>query len=67
MDLAEAVDVILVNVMAGADSREVLIQREDAVAKSSREGLIILDHSTIDPADAKSIHQDLSTLGSSLH
>ena len=62
-DLAEAVDVILVNVMAGADSRDVLLAREDAAAKSSREGLIILDHSTIDPADAKSIHQDLKTLG----
>ena len=62
-DLAGEVDVILVNVMAGADSRDVLLGRDDAVATSGREGLIILDHSTIDPLDAQSIHHDLNKYG----
>lgn len=63
-DMAADVDIILVNVMAGDDSRQVLLDGVDAVAKSGRQGgLVILDHSTIDPQDAITIHKDLHAHG----
>ncbi len=64
--MAADVDVILVNVMAGKDSRDILLGRDDAaingVAATSN-GLVIIDHSTIDPSDATSLHHDLKEKG----
>ncbi len=66
-DMAVEVDVILVNVMAGQDSRDVLLARDDAAIHGARpstaSGLIIIDHSTIDPSDAAALHHDLGDKG----
>ena len=58
-DLASAVDIMLINVMAGPDVQDVLVNRNDAVIHGARAGLIIADHSTIDPKTAQDIYQKL--------
>ena len=61
--LAAQVDVVLVNVMAGQDVRDVLLERDDAVIHGAREGLLVMDHSTIDPDTAIAVHDHLAQHG----
>lgn len=63
-ELAQQVDVILVNVMAGADVRAVLIDREDAVIHGlSGRQVTIADHSTIDPSTAAEVQAAMKAAG----
>ncbi len=62
-ELAAEVDVVLVNVMAGHDVREVLLDRDDAVIQGARPGLLVADHSTIDPDTAIFVHDTLAMQG----
>jgi len=62
-ELAAEVDVVLVNVMAGHDVREVLLDRDDAVIQGARPGLLVADHSTIDPDTAIFVHDTLAKQG----
>lgn len=61
-DLAAQVDMVLTNVMAGPDVRQVVLDQEDAIIKGARPGLIIIDHSTIDPATAIDLNKQLKPL-----
>ena len=62
-DLAAQVDLLLTNVMAGQDVRQVVLEQDDAIIKGARPGLIIADHSTIDPATAIDLHDKLQSAG----
>ena len=55
-DLAAEVDILLTNVHAGPDMADLVIERPDAILAEPREGLIILDHSTIDPQTAQQLY-----------
>lgn len=57
--MAGMVDIILVNVMAGADVRSVLIDQDDAVIHGITHPITIADHSTIDPESAIAVHEAL--------
>lgn len=61
--LASSVDVILTNIHAGPDMVDVVIESPDAVLRSAKPGLIILDHSTIDPQTAQRLHQAAQDAG----
>ena len=58
-ELAAQVDMVLTNVMAGPDVRQVVLEQDDAIIKGARPGLIIVDHSTIDPATAIDLNKQL--------
>ena len=58
-ELAAQVDIVLTNVMAGPDVRQVVLEQEDALIKGAEPGLIIVDHSTIDPATAIDLNVQL--------
>ena len=61
-DLAAQVDMVLTNVMAGPDVRQVVLDQEDAIIKGARPGLVIVDHSTIDPATTIDLNKQLKLL-----
>ena len=58
-ELAAQVDIVLTNVMAGPDVRQVVLEQENALIKGAEPGLIIVDHSTIDPATAIDLNVQL--------
>ena len=58
-ELAAQVDIVLTNVMAGPDVRQVVLEQETALIKGAEPGLIIVDHSTIDPATAIDLNVQL--------
>lgn len=70
-ELASLVDIVLVNVMAGQDVRQVVLGHQedpkntpidasvDCLIKGAKPGLLIIDHSTIDPSTAIDLHQQL--------
>jgi len=62
-DLALRVDVILLNVMAGPDVRQLVLDGPDAIITTASPGLIVVDHSTIDPATARDVHARLKEVG----
>jgi len=62
-DLALRVDIILLNVMAGPDVRKLILDGPDSIASTARPGLIVVDHSTIDPATARDVHTALKEVG----
>lgn len=55
--MAGSVDVVLTNIHAGPDMVDVVIDNHEAILKNARPGLIILDHSTIDPQTARQLYQ----------
>lgn len=55
--MAAEVDVLITNVHAGPDMLELMVTRPDAILVAPRPGLVVLDHSTIDPATAQVLHQ----------
>ena len=58
-ELASDVDLVITNVVSGDDVKEVLLDRDDAVIHGASSELIVMDHSTIAPAQAKGINQQL--------
>ena len=58
-ELAAHVDMVLTNVMAGPDVRQVVLEQDDAIINGARAGLMIIDHSTIDPATAIDLNKQL--------
>jgi len=62
-DLAARSDIVLLNVMAGPDVRNLTLEGENAIITSARPGLIVVDHSTIDPATARDVHAQLKEAG----
>lgn len=60
-DMAAQVDIVLTNVMAGPDVRQVVLEQDDALIKGAKPGLIIVDHSTIDPQTAIDLYQQLKS------
>lgn len=61
-DLASRVDVLITMVTAGEDVEQVLFGK-NGVIKSAKEGLIVIDMSTIGPTAAKAIAGRLASLG----
>ncbi|XDZ66116.1 NAD(P)-dependent oxidoreductase [Alphaproteobacteria bacterium LSUCC0684] len=62
-DLAARSDIVLLNVMAGPDVRNLTLEGENAILTAARPGLIVVDHSTIDPATARDVHASLRESG----
>ena len=66
-EMAASVDIILTNVHAGADMVDLVIDRHDAILKNSadgpRNGLVIVDHSTIDPQTAQRLYAAAKAAG----
>lgn len=58
-ELASRADVVITNVLSGADVADVVLDRNDAVIHGAKAGLIVMDHSTIAPQQAQDIHQRL--------
>jgi 3-hydroxyisobutyrate dehydrogenase-like beta-hydroxyacid dehydrogenase len=62
-DLPARSDIVLLNVMAGQDVRHLTLDGPDAIITAARPGLLVVDHSTIDPATARDVHAELRKVG----
>ena len=62
--MGASVDLILTNVHAGADMVDLVIDRRDAILSNENGGgLVIVDHSTIDPQTARRLHKAAKAAG----
>ena len=64
-EMGASVDIILTNVHAGADMVDLVIDRPDAILNNLEDGagLVIVDHSTIDPQTARRLHTAAKAAG----
>ena len=61
--MAAEADIILLNVMAGDDVRSVMTGGVHSVLAGAQPGLIIADHSTIDPVTAREVSAAATATG----
>lgn len=64
-ELASGVDIVLLNVTAGGDVRSVMTEGRNCLLAGARPGLVVMDHSTIDPEASRAMSAAAEEKGAS--